>query len=142
MDSQIDITQFLIKNRIEELQLCFTKHKINIQDLNIWTEQDAKEYCIENGFGTHIKRRLINAISKLQSDIYTKLNKLQQQQLQSNSMLHSIYTKINKLQQQQLQSDIDMKNCFTKISKQNCCINDLITKISTGQIEGLTKPIV
>eukprot|EP01084_Bolivina_argentea_P318407 552172_1 len=76
-----NITQFLTKNRIEELQSCFIKHKITMEDLEIWTEQDAKEYCIENAFGTHIKRRLINAISKLNS----------------NSILYSIHTNINKL---------------------------------------------
>ncbi len=105
MEGINEMTQFLLIHRIEELQSCFNKHEITMNDLMMWTKEDARQYCIENKFETYIKVRLINALNKLQSGLYGK-------------NMHSISLKLTKLQQKQLQSQIYMQNCLNKIMKE------------------------
>ncbi len=35
-----------------------------------------REYCTENGFGVHIKRRLINGINKIESKADIEINQI------------------------------------------------------------------
>ncbi len=98
-----EITAFLKTNRIQMLHSSFTKHKITIEDLMIWTEQNVNEYCVENKFATHVKCRLRHGIKQLQH---------------KNGNEQCLNTKINKLQQTQIELYCSMQKSFTKLFKE------------------------